>query len=198
VFITPVSIWRVWLFFPVHRYVSGVCILVLAEVWTSSVVFSRYGWAVLYASCVCIGITFRSTNTTQKLMKPIPKKHIHEHEKSGVYKLICNTRKLAYIGQTSRSLKLRYQEHTRYIRHNNPQSAYTHHILQNHHEYGPITNTMKLLKPEQKASMLIPYEQLYIQIYHQKGHLIPEQSSGDYNPLFQLITNMLPMTDTNG
>jgi hypothetical protein len=139
-----------------------------------------------------IGITFRSTNTTLQLTKSTPKKHKHEHEKSGVYKLICNTCKLAYIEQTSRNLKLRYQEHTQYIRHNNPHSAYAQHILQNRHEYGPITDTMKLLKSEQNTNMLIPYEQLYIQTYHQVGHLIPEQNTGEYNPLLQLITDTLP------
>jgi hypothetical protein len=35
--------------------------------------------------------------------------------------------------------------------------------------------------------MLILYEQLYIQNYHHNGHLIPEQSKGDINPLIQLI-----------
>jgi hypothetical protein len=35
------------------KYAVGVFILGLMELWTSSVVFSRYGWAVPYASCVC-------------------------------------------------------------------------------------------------------------------------------------------------
>jgi hypothetical protein len=34
-----------------------------------------------------------------------------------------------------------------YIRHNNPQSAYTLHILQHRHEYGSMDQTMTLLKP---------------------------------------------------
>jgi hypothetical protein len=37
--------------------------------------------------------------------------------------------------------------------------------------------------------MLIPYEQLYIQTYHKNVLLIPEQHTGDSNPLFQLITS---------
>ena len=71
-------------------------------------------------------------------------------------------RKLAYVGQTSRNLKQRYQEHIRYIRNNDPQSAYALHILKNQHEYGPMADTMSLLKHEQKTPMLIPYEQLFI------------------------------------
>jgi hypothetical protein len=69
-----------------------------------------------------------------------------DHDKSGIYKLTCNTCHKAYIGQKKRSWKLRYQAHTRYIKNNNPQSAYAMHILNNRHEYGPIHNTMELLK----------------------------------------------------
>jgi hypothetical protein len=111
-----------------------------------------------------------------------------QENRSGIYELTCNTCKLAYTGQTRRNLKQRYQEHIRYIQ-NDPQSAYVQHILKNQHEYGPITDIMALLKPEQKTSMLIPYEQLYIQTYHQNGHLIPEQNAGDSKPLFQLISD---------
>ena len=40
----------------------------------------------------------------------------------------------SYVGQTSRSLKQRYQEHITYIKHNNPQSAKALHVLNNKHE----------------------------------------------------------------
>jgi hypothetical protein len=44
-----------------------------------------------------------------------------------------------------------------------PQSAYAQRILQNLHEYGTITDKMSLLKPVRNATMLIPYEQFFIQ-----------------------------------
>ena len=66
---------------------------------------------------------------------------------------------MSYIGQTSRNLNQKYREHIRYITNNDPQSAYAQHILQNLHEYGSVTDTMSLLKPKHKTSMLIPYEQ---------------------------------------
>ena len=69
---------------------------------------------------------------------------------------------------------------------------------------------MTLLKPEHKTSMLIPFEQLFIQAYHHNGHLITEQGLGESNPLFQLVidtrptsapmirqTNTLPAAHTN-
>jgi hypothetical protein len=48
---------------------------------------------------------------------------------------------------------------------------------------------MSLLKPVCKTSLLIPYEQLLIQTFHHKGTLVPEQSQGEHNPLFQLATD---------
>jgi hypothetical protein len=90
------------------------------------------------------------------------------------------------VGQTSRSLKVRYKEHIRY---NNPKSAYAQHILRNQQEYGTMNNVMTLLKPLNNPNMLTHYEQLHIQALHQKGKLIPEQYAGDPNPLFQLAIN---------
>jgi hypothetical protein len=53
---------------------------------------------------------------------------------------------------------------------------------------------MTLLKPEHKTSMLIPYEQLFIQTYHRNGHIITEQSLGEPNLLFQLVIDTTPMS----
>ena len=102
-----------------------------------------------------------------------------------VYQLTCNICNLLYVGQTSRSLKIRFQEQIRYIRYNNPQSAEALHILQNQHEYGQINSTMTLLKPLNNPSLLLPYERYCIQSLHQEGKRIPEQSPGETNPLFQ-------------
>jgi len=44
-----------------------------------------------------------------------------------------------------------------------------------------------LLKPIKSTSSLIPYERFYIQSLHQGKKLIPEQSPGNPNPLFQLV-----------
>jgi len=42
----------------------------------------------------------------------------------------------------------------RYIKHNDPQSTYALHILNNKHEYSPINNTMTLLKHINKTTLL--------------------------------------------
>jgi hypothetical protein len=43
------------------------------------------------------------------------------------------------IGQTNRNLSMRYSEHIRYIKNNDPQSAYAQHILRNIHELNVTT-----------------------------------------------------------
>jgi len=65
------------------------------------------------------------------------------------------------------------------------------HIPQNLREYGSITDTMSLLKPIHKTSMLIHYEQLFIQTFHHNENLIKEQGTGEQNPLFQLATDTM-------
>ena len=117
-----------------------------------------------------------------------------DHNKSVIYKLVCKTCNKAYIGQTSGNLTLRFREHIRYIKNNDPQSAYAEHILQNVHAYGTLADTMTLLKPIQSATKLIPYEHLFIQTFHHNGNHIDEQSASDPNPLFQLTLN----TDVTG
>jgi hypothetical protein len=88
------------------------------------------------------------------------------------------------------ALAIWYSEHIRYIRNNNPQSAYAEHILKNRHEHGNLSNTMKLIKPINMAFKLIPYKQLTIQQSHQKGTLMPEQKCYDHNPLYKLANTV--------
>jgi len=122
-----------------------------------------------------IKIAFKTAETTQKIIKPHRQNPTSAYEKSGIYKLTCKTCKKAYVGQTSRNLRARHQEHTRYIKNNDPRSAYALHILNNKHEYGTMEETMTLLKKIDKQSLLLPTEQLYIQTMHGNNELIPEQ-----------------------
>jgi len=57
-----------------------------------------------------IGISSKSNNT-QDLTEP--KLASNTQDKSGIYKLMCNTCQTLYIGQISRSLKQRYQKHVK-------------------------------------------------------------------------------------
>jgi hypothetical protein len=44
--------------------------------------------------------------------------------------------------KTSRKLASKFREHIHYIKHNDPQSAYLHNILQNIHDTGTLTDTV--------------------------------------------------------
>ena len=135
-----------------------------------------------------ISIIYKCHNTIANRIKP-PREHTPPHNQLGIYQLICNTCNLSYVCQTSRRLSIRYKEHIRYIRSNNPQSAYALHILQNRHEYGLMDNTMTVLNHINNQSLLLPYEQYHIQALHHNRNLIPEQSPGDTNPMFQAVIN---------
>jgi len=106
---------------------------------------------------------------------------------------MCNH---SYVGQTSRNLKTRYNEHIRHIKSNNPQSAYEQHILNNRHEYGTIYNIMTLLKPIHNQHLLTTYEQFFIYSFHKHGNIISEQYPGSPNPPFGLVIHT-PQPHTN-
>ena len=127
------------------------------------------------------------TTTLRQLTKPIPTDQTLEHVKSGVYKLSCKTCQCSCIGQTSCNPKSRFREHTRYIKNNDPSPTYTLHILNCRHEYGNISDTRALLKRIDSPSLLLPYEQMYIQLFHHNSHLIQEQHPNEHNPMYQLL-----------
>ena len=51
-----------------------------------------------------------------------------------------------HVGQAGRSVEIRHHEHIRYIKTNNPISAYALHILNDRHKYDNPEHTMQLLK----------------------------------------------------
>jgi hypothetical protein len=77
----------------------------------------------------------------------------------------------------------RYQKHVRYIRKDAPQSAYAVYILHNAHEYGRINNSMSVLKQVNKGPSMNSFEQFYIQIYSYNNKRVPEQCTGEHNPI---------------
>jgi len=133
-----------------------------------------------------IKIAFRSNNTLAHLIKTTTKTKTPPHNSPCLYQLKFHTCNHSYVGQTSRNLKTRYNEHIRYIKNNNPKLAYAQHILNNRHEYGTMDNLMPLLKPIHNQHLLTTYEQYYIHFFHKHGNLISEQSPRSPNPLFDL------------
>ena len=66
--------------------------------------------------------------------------------RAGVLILLSSVMVSLMLPYSCRNPKSRYQEHIRYIKNNDPRSAYALHILNNRHEYGNINDTMTLLK----------------------------------------------------
>jgi hypothetical protein len=134
-----------------------------------------------------IGIVFKATAMLQQLLISTTQIQTSQHEKSGIYKITRKTCHKSYGGQANRNLNLGFWEHVRYIKNNDPRSAYELHILSCRHEYGNINDTMTLLKQIKKPSLLLPYEQMYIQIFHRNNELIPEQHPSQHNPMLELL-----------
>ena len=139
-----------------------------------------------------IRIAFKSTNTLSQLL--VNTKYT-KPEGCGIYRLTCETCQGVYIGQTGRSIEARYKEHMRYIKTNNPQSAYALHILNNRHEYGPMDRVMKILKPCRKGKLMNTWETMFIQLHHRNRSLITEQQRSEHNPLYDLVS-LTPTTET--
>jgi len=85
---------------------------------------------------------FKNNNTISQILRPKATNNSPIYNKCGIHKLTCKTCQHVYMRQTSRNLKQRYQEHVRYIRNSNPQSAFAQHTLNNQHEYGTIEEIM--------------------------------------------------------
>ena len=139
-----------------------------------------------------IGRALKPTATLQQLVRPTTQNPNSDYEKRGIYKITCNTCHKSYVGQTSRTLRLRFQEHTSYIKNNDPRSSYALHILNCTHEYGSINDTMTLLKQVNKPSLLLPYEQMYIQSLHHSNDLITEHYPNEHNHMFELLHTETP------
>jgi hypothetical protein len=92
----------------------------------------------------------------------------------------------AYVEQTSRDLHTRFKEHIRYIKNNDPKSAYSQHILDNQHKFGPAHNTIELIQACNKRNEIFDWENLYIHKYSTEGKLISEQTPHEYIILFAL------------
>ena len=116
---------------------------------------------------------------------------------SGIYKIKCNTCNKVYIGQTDEGIITRYKEHIRYIKSNNPQSAYAIHILHNRQEFDPENETLQLIKPCAKGTRMNSWEAMMIQYHQHREPRITEQQPYDHNPVYYCIQESRYQTDNH-
>jgi hypothetical protein len=105
-------------------------------------------------------IAFKTTSTLGKLLNE--KQEIDSYERSRIYKITCQSCHKVYISQTGRNLTTRYKEHIRNIRSNKDESAFTQHILNKRHQYGPMTEIMEMVKHAKKGNLMNLKENFYI------------------------------------
>ena len=91
-----------------------------------------------------------------------------------------------YVGQTGRSVGVRHEEHTRYIKTNNQGSTYALHVLNNRQEYGNAKQPTEPLKSCNKGIKMYWWESFFIHVLQQQDVLIDEQRVNDLNPLYAL------------
>jgi hypothetical protein len=93
-----------------------------------------------------INIAFNAGNTMyQQLAQKADNRNL-----SGIYAIKCNTCNKNYVRQSGRHITTKHKEHIRYIKTNNPASAYATHIMNNRHEYRTANDTLKLVQPCRK------------------------------------------------
>jgi hypothetical protein len=81
----------------------------------------------------------------------------NKYEQTGIYKLTCAECNKAYIGQTGRTLEIRYEEHIRSIMYNRDDSGFATHILNNAHCYGENRSREKGSTHEHKRKFSYTY-----------------------------------------
>lgn len=125
-----------------------------------------------------------SNNGKIKNMLGTTKDKTKTNEKSGIYEVKCGNCEAKYIGQTKRSIKVRFKEHSSHIKYNRPEksSVATHALTTNHFDLK--SDNVKLLKHVTNHRRLDAYESIYI---HINENLMNSDDGNIISPLFNLI-----------
>ena len=89
-------------------------------------------------------ISYKTTNKTEHTLSKHTHKAQNKFDLPGVYKLNCLNCNKFYIGQTGRSFKQRYIEHTEAL-HTTTESTFANHLIEANHTYKNIDNNMNIL-----------------------------------------------------
>jgi hypothetical protein len=141
-----------------------------------------------------IRIAYCTSSNLLHLLAPNPQP-LDPLTRSGVYGLSCPDCNKAYIGQTGRNFRTRYEEHERAFRYNNPSSKYALHALTHQHAFGNIKDSFQILHTQKKGTLLNNIERFHIfkeastHNHLNDPHTIPSSS------IFQAILD--DFTETN-
>ena len=108
-----------------HERKNGSLVHIITLLYVSSVIYLKHtGLSIAFSATITL-CSHLCNKAPQDLKISI-----------GIYRFKCKIRDYSHIGQTGRSLRIRCREHIRYIKTDNPNSAYALDILNNRHAYG--------------------------------------------------------------
>jgi hypothetical protein len=84
------------------------------------------------------------------------------YTQSGVYRLTCPDCGKAYVGQTGRDFKTRFNEYKRSFRHSAQTSKFAQHLATHQHTFGNIQDTMEIQQHQKRGMHLNTVERFYI------------------------------------
>jgi hypothetical protein len=120
-------------------------------------------------------------------MVSMSNEHPGKYDNSGIYQMKCLDCPLRYIGQTGRTFKIRYKEHTQAIRNNNSNYGYSNHKLNTGHTYGTVTNTTDVIRKGRKGRHLSALEKYHIYKISKTNVHLNDKSNEANNPIFHVI-----------
>jgi hypothetical protein len=103
---------------------------------------------------------------------------------------------LLYIGQTERTLNIRYKEHIGSVKYNREESGYATHILNNAHCYGKTGDVMEKIDYAKTGRTMTIEENFYIYLYKRHNKLTDEQRAHDENHANILYETAIAHIDT--
>lgn len=124
-----------------------------------------------------------STDNSIKNVLGNPKDPVDSMDKAGIYKISCQNCDQVYVGQTKRSLKVRFKEHLAHVKYRRPdKSSVALHMFENGHKVENVV----LIKAVNNKSELNSCESL--EIYKHRNNLMNVENAPIYNSkLFELL-----------
>ena len=126
---------------------------------------------------------YNKYSINKQFSKSIERTPTDELDKSGIYKIECNSCEKVYIGQTKRTLKIRGREHINCIKNQETdRSAVAAHFWKEKHD---VKFPPSLLKEVNNKFHLTTWENIFINEYKHRNFNV--DLAGISNPLFQIL-----------
>jgi hypothetical protein len=136
-----------------------------------------------------IKVTFTTRNTINKFLSTIPQPIQKQFDSSGVYQLSFPDCHLKYVGQTGRSIRIRFAEYFRDYKYNTNKSKFAQHLLDNKHSIGPIEDIMEVLYKTNKGKLMDTMERYYIYKEMQMNNQINDRNTAKPNIIFDTLVH---------